>query len=52
VSKSLWGLGFANAIQQFIYRGTTIAVGISDVIRVVASENHSCNGPLVSLDRC
>jgi hypothetical protein len=41
VSESLRGLGFTNATQWFIYTGTTIATGISDVIGAVATENHS-----------
>jgi hypothetical protein len=51
VSESLRGLGFAKA-QQFIYRGTIVATDISDVIGVVATENHSSVGPLPSSDRC
>jgi hypothetical protein len=50
--ESLWRLGFGKVTQRFIYRGTTIATGISDVIRVVATENHSSDGPLPSSDRC
>jgi hypothetical protein len=41
VSESLQQLGFANAAQQFIYRGTIVATGIGDVSRAVATENHS-----------
>jgi hypothetical protein len=52
VSESLWGLGFAKAVQRFIYSGTTVAMGVSDVIRVLATENHSSDGLLPSLDRC
>jgi hypothetical protein len=51
VSERLWGLGFAKATQRFIYRGTTVATGISDVIRVVATKNHSSEGSLRSSDR-
>jgi hypothetical protein len=52
VSESLRGLGFAETAQQFIYRGTTVATSISDVIGVVATENHSSDGPLPSSDPC
>jgi hypothetical protein len=52
VSESLRGLGFAKAMQRFIYRGTTIATGISDVIRAVATENHSSDGRLPSSTCC
>jgi hypothetical protein len=52
MSESLRGIGFAKITQQLIYRETTIAMGISDFIRVVATENHSSNGPLPSLDCC
>jgi hypothetical protein len=44
VSESLRGLGFTNDTQWFIYTGTTVATGISDVIRAVATENHSSAG--------
>jgi hypothetical protein len=50
--ESHWGLVFAKVTQWFIYRGTTIATGICDVIRAVATENHSSNGPLPSSDCC
>jgi hypothetical protein len=52
VSESLRGLGVAKAAQQFIYRGTTAAVAISDVIEAVITENHSSDGPLPSSDHC
>jgi hypothetical protein len=52
VSESLQGLGFAKAAQWFIYMGTTVATGISDIIRVIATENHSSDGLLRSSDRC
>jgi hypothetical protein len=52
VSESLRGLGFAKATQWFIYKGTAVAMGISDIIRSVATENHSSNGLLPSSDRC
>jgi hypothetical protein len=52
VSESLRGLGFAKETQQFIYRGTKVAKGISDVIRVVATENHSSNERLPSSTHC
>jgi hypothetical protein len=52
VSESLCGIGFAKAVQRFIYRGTTIATVISDIIRVVANENHSSDGLLPSSDHC
>jgi hypothetical protein len=45
VSESLWRLGFAKIAQRFIYRGTTVAMGISDVIGTVATKNHSSDGP-------
>jgi hypothetical protein len=51
VSECLLGLGFAKAAQQFIYRGTTLAMGFSDIITVVASENHSSDGCLPSSAR-
>jgi hypothetical protein len=51
MSESLQGLGFAKAVQRFIYRGTTIATYISDVIRAVATKNNS-SGPLPSSNRC
>jgi hypothetical protein len=41
VSESLRGVGFANNTQRFIYRGTTVGMGISDVIGAVARKNHS-----------
>jgi hypothetical protein len=44
VSESLQGLGFAEATQWFIYIRITVAMGINDVSRVVATENHSSNG--------
>jgi hypothetical protein len=50
--ESHWGLVFAKVTQWFIYRGTTVAMGICDVIRAVATENHSSNGPLPSSDCC
>jgi hypothetical protein len=52
VSESLRGLGFAKTVQQFIYRGTTVATSISGVIGAIATENHSSDGPLPSSDRC
>jgi hypothetical protein len=52
VSESLRGLGFVKTAQWFIYRGTIVATGISDIIGVVATENHSSDGPLPSSDRC
>jgi hypothetical protein len=52
VSESLRGLGFAKTMQQFIYRGTTVATDISDIIGAIATENHSSDGPLPSLDCC
>jgi hypothetical protein len=52
VSESLRGLGFAKAAQRFIYRGTTVATGIGDVSRAIATENHSSNGRLSSSTRC
>jgi hypothetical protein len=48
VSESLWGLGFAKATQRFIYRGTTIAMTMSDIIKAVASENYNSDGRLPS----
>jgi hypothetical protein len=50
VCESLWGLGFAKATQWFIYMGTTVAMGISDIIGAVATENHSSDVLLPSLD--
>jgi hypothetical protein len=44
VSESIKGLGFTKAVHQFIYRGTTVATEISDVIRAIATENHSSDG--------
>jgi hypothetical protein len=41
VSESLRGLGFANVMQQFIYRRITVAMGIGDGRWAVAIENHS-----------
>jgi hypothetical protein len=52
MSESLRGIGFAKAVQWFIYRGTTVAMVISDIIEVVATENHSSDGPLPSSDYC
>jgi hypothetical protein len=52
MSGSLRGLGFAKAMQQFIYRGIIVAMGISEVIGAVATENHNSDGPLPSSDRC
>jgi hypothetical protein len=52
VSESLRGLEFAKAAQQFIYRRITVATGIGDVIRVVATENHSSSGRLPSSAHC
>jgi hypothetical protein len=45
VSKSLWGLGFAKATQQFIYRATTVATGISDAIGLVANATRISIAP-------
>jgi hypothetical protein len=52
VSESLRGLEFAKAVQRFIYRGTTVATGISYIIRAIATENQSSDGPLPSSDHC
>jgi hypothetical protein len=52
MSESLRGLGFAKAAQRFIYRGTTVATGISDVIGTVATKNHSNDMPLPLSDCC
>jgi hypothetical protein len=52
VSESLKGLGFVKTAHWFIYRGTTVAMGISDVIKAVATENHSSDGTLPSSDHC
>jgi hypothetical protein len=46
------GLGFVNAVQRFIYRGTTVAMGISDVIGAIVTENHFSDGPLPLSDCC
>jgi hypothetical protein len=51
VSESLWGLGFAKVTQRFIYRGTTVATGISDIIEAVGTDTDSSDGPLPSSDR-
>jgi hypothetical protein len=51
VSESLRGLGFAKAAQRFLYSGTKVAMGISDVNRAIVTKNHSSDGPLSS-DRC
>jgi hypothetical protein len=50
--ESLRGLEFTNVVQWFMYGGTIVATDISDAIRAVATENHSSNGPLPSLDHC
>jgi hypothetical protein len=52
VSESLRGLGFAKAAQRFTYRGTIVAMGISDIIMAIATENHSSDGPQQSSDHC
>jgi hypothetical protein len=52
MSESVQGLGFTNAAQWLIYRGTTVAMGISDIIGAVATENHSSDGSLPSSDHC
>jgi hypothetical protein len=52
MSESLRGLEFTNSVQRFIYRGTIVATGISDIIRAVATENHSSDELLQSSDRC
>jgi hypothetical protein len=52
VSESLRGLGFTNTMQRFIYKGTTLAMGISDVIGAITIKNHSRDGPLPSSDCC
>jgi hypothetical protein len=52
VSESLWEIGFAMAAQRFIYRGTTVATNIGDVIRDVATENHSSDRRLQSSACC
>jgi hypothetical protein len=44
VSESLRGLWFAKAVQQFINRRITVAKGIDDGSRAVATESHSSNG--------
>jgi hypothetical protein len=51
VSESLRGLGFTKAMQWFIYRRITVATCISDVSRVVATENHGSNRRLPSVPR-
>jgi hypothetical protein len=52
VSGNLWGLGFAKAMQWFIYRGITVAIGISDVSAAIATENDSSDVSLPSSDCC
>jgi hypothetical protein len=52
VSESLRELGFAMVVQRFIYRGSTVVTGICDIIRAVATENHSSDGRLPSSARC
>jgi hypothetical protein len=37
VSESLRGFEFAKAVQRFIYWGTTVTMGISDVIMAIAT---------------
>jgi hypothetical protein len=43
-SESLRELGFAKAAQRFIYRIIIVAMGIDDVSKAIASENHNSNG--------
>jgi hypothetical protein len=52
VSESLRGLGFAKAMQWFIDRRITVATGIGDVSRAVATENHGSNRRLPSAGCC
>jgi hypothetical protein len=52
VSESLRGLGFAKAMQQFIYRRITVEMSIGDVNRAIATDNHSSNGQLPSSAHC
>jgi hypothetical protein len=52
VSERLRRLGFTKATQRFVYRGTTVATCISDIIGAVATENHSSDGPLPSSCHC
>jgi hypothetical protein len=39
-------------MQLFIYRGTTVATGIGDVSRAIATKNHSSDRRLPSSTRC
>jgi hypothetical protein len=32
--------------QRYIYKGTIVATGISDISRAIATENHSSDGQL------
>jgi hypothetical protein len=51
-SESLWRFGFVKVVQQFIYRGTTAAMGIGDISRAIATKNHSSDGRLQSSACC
>jgi hypothetical protein len=52
MSESLRGLGFAKAVQWFIYRGTIAVTSIGDISRAAATENHSSDGQLPPLAYC
>jgi hypothetical protein len=52
VCESLQRLGFAKTTQRIIYRRITVATGISDVHRAIATENHSSNRRLPSSAHC
>jgi hypothetical protein len=52
MSESHRELGFAMVPLWFIHRGTTVATGIGNVIRAVATENHSSDGRLPSSTHC
>jgi hypothetical protein len=40
------------SVQQFIYRGTTVATGTGEVSKAVATENHSSDERLLSSAHC
>jgi hypothetical protein len=51
VSESLRELRFVKVAQRFIYIGSTVAMGIGDVSRAIATENHNSDGRLPSSAR-
>jgi hypothetical protein len=46
MSESLRGLGFAKAAQRFIYMGTIVVKGISDISRVIVTVIHISIAPI------